>query len=107
MQIAPSAYWRHAARQRNPALCSLRAKRDASLVHQVQRVWQANMRVYRADKLWRQLNREDWMRWSWATSRLPNSRPTTIDTALVMPRPPDLNQRASSIPGAIHPGFPR
>jgi putative transposase len=58
LQIAPSAYWRHAARQRHPALCSRRAKRDASLVPQVQRVWQANFQVYGADKVWRQLNRE-------------------------------------------------
>ncbi|MCZ8235627.1 MAG: IS3 family transposase [Inhella sp.] len=58
LQIAPSAYWRHAARQRNPVLCSRRAQRDASLVPQVQRVWQANMKVYGADKVWRQLNRE-------------------------------------------------
>ena len=58
MQIAPSAYWRHAARRHNPALCSRRAQRDASLVPQVQRVWQANMQVYGADKVWRQLNRE-------------------------------------------------
>jgi putative transposase len=58
LQIAPSAYWRHAARQRNPALCARRAQRDASLVPQVQRVWHANMQVYGADKVWRQLNRE-------------------------------------------------
>jgi transposase InsO family protein len=43
LQIAPSAYWRHAARQRNPALRSPRAQRDASLVPQVQRVWQTNI----------------------------------------------------------------
>jgi len=59
MQIAPSAYWRHAARQCNPVLCSRRAQRDASLLPQVQRVWQANMQLYGADKVWRQLNRED------------------------------------------------
>ncbi|MFO1227260.1 MAG: IS3 family transposase [Roseateles sp.] len=58
MQIAPSAYWRHAARWHNPALCSRRAQRDASLVPLVQRVWQANFQVYGADKVWRQLNRE-------------------------------------------------
>jgi transposase InsO family protein len=28
------------------------------LVPQIQRVWQANMQVYGADKVWRQLNRE-------------------------------------------------
>ena len=37
---------------------SLRAQRDASLLPQVQRVWQANMQVYGAEKVWRQLNRE-------------------------------------------------
>ncbi len=58
LQIALSAYWRHAARQRNQALCSRRAQRDASLVPQVQRIWQANFQVYGADKVWRQLNRE-------------------------------------------------
>ena len=58
MQIAPSAYWRHAARQRSPALRSLRAQRDAQLLPQVQRVWQANHQVYGAEKVWRQLNRE-------------------------------------------------
>ena len=58
LQVAPSAYWRHAARQRKPALCSHRAKRDASLVPQVRRVWEANMQVYGAKKVWRQLNRE-------------------------------------------------
>ncbi|URI11612.1 IS3 family transposase [Aquincola tertiaricarbonis] len=58
LQIAPSAYWRHASRQRNPALRSRRAQRDACLVLEVQRVWRANMQVYGADKVWRQLNRE-------------------------------------------------
>ena len=58
MRIAPSAYWRHAARQRSPALRSQRAQRDANLVVQVRRVWQANLQVYGADKVWHQLNRE-------------------------------------------------
>lgn len=58
LQIAPSGYWRHAARQRTPALRSARAQRDEALLPQVQRVWQANLRVYGADKVWRQLHRE-------------------------------------------------
>ena len=58
LQIAPSGYRRHAARQRNPALRCARAKRDDGLVPQIQRVWQVNMQVYGADKLWKQLNRE-------------------------------------------------
>ncbi len=58
LQIAPSGYWRHAARQRNPQLRCPRAQRDDSLVSHIERVWQANMRVYGADKVWKQMNRE-------------------------------------------------
>lgn len=58
LQVAPSAYRRHAARQRNPALLPARARRDASLLPQVQRVYDQNLRVYGADKVWRQLRRE-------------------------------------------------
>ena len=58
LQFAPSAYRRHAARQRNPALISQRAQRDAELIPQVRRVWNANMQVYGADKVWKQMNRE-------------------------------------------------
>ena len=58
LQIAPSGYWRHAAHQRNPQLRCLRAQRDDTLVPHIERVWQANMRVYGADKVWKQMNRE-------------------------------------------------
>ena len=58
LQVAPSAYRRHAARQRNPALLPARARRDAHLLAQVQRVYDQNLRVYGADKVWRQLGRE-------------------------------------------------
>ena len=58
LRVAPSAYWRHAARQRNPALLSARTRRDAFLIPHIQRVWQANFQVYGADKVWRQLQRE-------------------------------------------------
>jgi putative transposase len=58
LQVAPSAYRRHAARRRNPDLRSARAKRDECLVTQIERVWEANLQVYGADKLWKQLNRE-------------------------------------------------
>ena len=58
LQVAPSAYRRHAARQRNPALLPARAQRDAILLPQVRRVFDANLRVYGADKVWRQLVRE-------------------------------------------------
>jgi len=58
LQIAPSCYRRHAAQRRNPALRCDRAKRDDGVIAEVQRVWHANMQVYGADKVWKQLNRE-------------------------------------------------
>jgi transposase InsO family protein len=58
LQIAPSGYRRHAAQQRNPALRCERVQRDDTLLPQIQRVWQTNMQVYGADKVWHQLNRE-------------------------------------------------
>ncbi|MCE1181751.1 MAG: IS3 family transposase [Rhodocyclales bacterium] len=58
LQMAPSCYWRHAARQRNPQLRSARAQRDDGLTADVQRVWHANWQVYGADKVWLQMNRE-------------------------------------------------
>jgi transposase InsO family protein len=59
LQVAPSGYRRHAARQRNPVLRSARAQRDEVLVAQIERVWQDNLRgVYGADKVWKQLKRE-------------------------------------------------
>ena len=58
LQIAPSGYWRHAAYQRNPQLRCARAQRDDTLAPHIERVWQANMRVYGADKVWKQINRE-------------------------------------------------
>lgn len=52
------AYRRHAALLREPSRRCARAKRDELLMSQIQRVWQANMQVYGADKVWRQLARE-------------------------------------------------
>ena len=58
LQIAPSAYRRHAARSRDQALLSPRAQRDVALIPVVEQVWNANMQVYGADKVWKQMNRE-------------------------------------------------
>jgi len=58
LQIAPSAYRRHAARQRDAILLSSRVRRDQELMPHIERVWRANLRVYGADKVWRQLQRE-------------------------------------------------
>jgi putative transposase len=58
LQIAPSAYRRHAARCRDQALLSRRAQRDVALMPVVEQVWNANLQVYGADKVWKQMNRE-------------------------------------------------
>lgn len=52
--IAPNTYW--VARRRPP---SKRARRDAELVVEIQRVYDENLFVYGADKIWAQLNREN------------------------------------------------
>ena len=59
LQIAPSGYWREAARSHDASLCPRRRRRDAALVPQIERVWQGNLRVYGADKVCKQLRREN------------------------------------------------
>ena len=51
--IAPNTYW--VAKKRPP---SARARRDVELVVEVRRVFEENLFVYGADKIWAQLNRE-------------------------------------------------
>lgn len=58
LPIAPSTYFAHAARRRDPELCSARAKRDAMLMPEIQRVHRENFGVYGVRKVWRQLLRE-------------------------------------------------
>ena len=58
LQIAPSGYRRYAAQQRNPQLLCARAQRDAVLMPKIHKVWEKNMKVYGADKVWRQLRRD-------------------------------------------------
>jgi putative transposase len=58
LQIAPSGYRRHAACLRDPSRRSVRAQRDEQLASHIERVWCANLSVYGADKVWRQLHRE-------------------------------------------------
>ncbi|WP_183734093.1 MULTISPECIES: IS3 family transposase [Paraburkholderia] len=58
LRIAPSGYRRHAAQLRDPTRRSVRAIRDERLRPEIKRVWQANMQVYGADKVWKQMNRE-------------------------------------------------
>jgi putative transposase len=58
LQIAPSGYRRHAAFRREPHRRCPRVQRDEILAPQIERVWRANLQVYGADKVWRQLARE-------------------------------------------------
>ncbi|WP_372365369.1 MULTISPECIES: IS3 family transposase [unclassified Xanthomonas] len=58
LQIAPSAYRRHAARQRDPSLRSVRAQRESALMPRIQALWHENLEVYGADKVWKQMHRE-------------------------------------------------
>ena len=59
LQVAPSGYRRHAARQSDPALRCDRDKRDEGLKPEIKRVWEVNLQVYGADKVWKQMNREN------------------------------------------------
>jgi len=58
LPIAPSTYFRQKALQANPEQRSPRAKREARLRLEIQRVHAANHDVYGAKKVWKQLNRE-------------------------------------------------
>ena len=58
LPIAPSTYYEHKARERDPGRLPARAKRDQELRREVQRVFDENFQVYGARKIWKQLNRE-------------------------------------------------
>ncbi len=60
LPIAPSTYFLHKARHQRPALRSTRAQRDDALRVAIQRIWDANQRVYGPRKVWRQLLRDGW-----------------------------------------------
>ena len=58
LPIAPSTYYEQKARERDPTRLPPRARRDIELSEEIQRVWDKNSRVYGAEKVWKQLNRE-------------------------------------------------
>jgi transposase InsO family protein len=58
LPIAPSTYRAQAARRRDPSKLPARAKRDAALMPDIERVFEENFRVYGVRKVWRQLKRE-------------------------------------------------
>ena len=58
LPIAPSVYYEHKRREREPERRSARCKRDGELRVRIRRVWETNFGVYGARKVWRQLQRE-------------------------------------------------
>ena len=60
LPIAPSTYYEIKVRQADPSRLPPRARRDAALEPEIQRVYDENFRVYGAEKVWRQLKREHW-----------------------------------------------
>ncbi len=51
--IAPSTYHAHASRHCDPAKLSIRARRDAVLLPEVQRAFDENFQVHGVRKVWR------------------------------------------------------
>jgi len=58
LPIAPFTYFDHVAKRANPEKLSVRAKRDAILQLEINRVFRENFRVYGVRKVWRQMKRE-------------------------------------------------
>jgi hypothetical protein len=58
LPIAPSTYYVHAARRREPERRPARTKRDAELMDEIRRVFDENFGVYGVRKVWRQMQRE-------------------------------------------------
>ena len=58
LAIAPSTYYAHLSRRRDPAKLSRRDLRDQVLCDHIRRIWRENFEVYGARKVWRQLLRE-------------------------------------------------
>jgi transposase InsO family protein len=58
LPIAPSTYYAHVARRRDPSKRSARSRRDEALCREIERIWDDNFSVYGVRKVWRQLLRE-------------------------------------------------
>jgi transposase InsO family protein len=104
LPIAPSTYYEHVARRRDPDLRPARAKEDARLKVEVKRVWDQNFAVYGAEKVWRQLHREGEVIARCTVERLMRAIglrgavrgrafTTTTNADLAATRPPDLVHR--------------
>ena len=58
LQIAPSTFYAHLAIENDPGKASARAKRDIELRPEMKRVWEENLEVYGARKLWHAMKRQ-------------------------------------------------
>ena len=58
LPVAPSTYYEHKARAAKPERLPPRMQSDRVLSGELRRIWDKNVRVYGARKVWRQLNRE-------------------------------------------------
>ena len=58
LPIAPSIYYERKARKADPSRRSARAQRDECLKVEIRGVWDGNLSVYGAEKVWKELNRE-------------------------------------------------
>ena len=58
LPIAPSTYYAHVAKRRDPAKLSARARQDAALKSEARRVFDENFSIDGVRKVWRQLKRE-------------------------------------------------
>jgi putative transposase len=61
LPIAPSTYYEHKAREADPDSLPWRTQRDRALMVEIRRVWDENLQVYGARKVWRQLKREQFV----------------------------------------------
>ena len=104
LPIAPSTYYEFRARIRDPERRPDRAKRDETLRAEIRRVWDENFRVYGAEKVWRQLGREEIVTARCTVERLMRTMGlrgavrgrafrVTTEADLEAVRPPDLVQR--------------
>lgn len=58
LPIAPSTYYEHVRREREPTRVPTRIQRDRVLCEAIRRVWEEHFQAYGVRKVWRQLQRE-------------------------------------------------
>ncbi len=58
LPIAPATFYDNMAKRADPSRLSDRAKRDAELKPEIERVFEQNLKVYSVRKVWRQMHRE-------------------------------------------------